>query len=377
MLAIGRFVAGIGSGFSSGAVTLYLQEISPTNVRGLVSNFQELSMSLIKLFGLVIGLPSILGHSNRLPYLVGVGFLPALLKILLYWCPDTPKFLWYKKHNVKLAEKSIIFYHGKKENVSKVIEDIKKEIEETVSEQNGEEIEKQESSRFATALELVKQSHLRKAVILGLVCFLGQETCGIVPLLSYSTKILQYFKVEESVTSVAAILLGVVNLITTTITLFTVDKFGRKKIFLIGLSIISALQLVLMTCCIVAQFSSATWPGYLAAAMIVLITCVVGLGPGSVPWFITAELVPQHVRSAASSLTQVFNFLFMFFVTLTFLPLFDAIHGYSFLTLFTIPTGLCIIFLYFNLPETKNKEIADIVLYLKKGTNKTRETSKN
>lgn len=51
--------------------------------------------------------------------------------------------------------------------------------------------------------------------------------------------------------------------------------------------------------------------------------------------------------------------------TFTVLPLFYAIKAYAFLTLYVIPSLICLFILFKYLPETKGREIHEIVNELK------------
>lgn len=316
----------------------------------------------------MLGLPAILGSYGYLPYLVGIGIAPAFPKLILLWCPETPKYLYLKKNNYTKAMSALKFYHGEKINAEKVMEVIKKEgeLEESTADDTGK------NRKWSKLLQFFYEPYLRKAILLGVVCFIAQETTGMIPLVEFSTKILNELNVDKNISSLAAVLIGVFNTITTTVALFLVEKYGRKKLLLSGLTGIVILQIILMVAFIVAPHVSSTWPGYLATACIVGITSVFGLGPGTVPWFITSELVPQSVRSSAATLAQICNIIVMFIINFAFLPLFYALKAYSFLILLIIPTALCIIYLFFALPETKNREVADIVAELKKSTDKSK-----
>ena len=52
-------------------------------------------------------------------------------------------------------------------------------------------------------------------------------------------------------------------------------------------------------------------------------------------------------------------------LTFATLPLYNAIGAWSFLGLFVVPSTLTLIYLYFAMPETRGREIADIIADLK------------
>uniref|UniRef100_A0AC34FDS9 Major facilitator superfamily (MFS) profile domain-containing protein n=1 Tax=Panagrolaimus sp. ES5 TaxID=591445 RepID=A0AC34FDS9_9BILA len=90
-----------------------------------------------------------------------------------------------------------------------------------------------------------------------------------------------------------------------------------------------------------------------------------GFGVGSIAWFLSSELVPQRHRSLMQSMTSAINTVILIILTFTILPLFSLIKAYVFLVLYIIPSSFGIFILYAYLPETKGREIYQIVAELK------------
>lgn len=82
------------------------------------------------------------------------------------------------------------------------------------------------------------------------------------------------------------------------------------------------------------------------------------------PWFVAAELVPQHYRSTANGFSQLLNSFFVVTVNFATLPLFDLNGPLSILLLSTLPSLMLFVYLYRKLPETRDREIADIITAL-------------
>ncbi|KAJ1346793.1 hypothetical protein KIN20_001694 [Parelaphostrongylus tenuis] len=91
-------------------------------------------------------------------------------------------------------------------------------------------------------------------------------------------------------------------------------------------------------------------------------------GVGPISWFISSELVPQHHRSLMQSITYALNTVIVVVLTFSILPLYNVIGSYAFLILYTIPSTAAIVILYRYLPETKGREIHEIVAELRRMT---------
>jgi MFS family permease len=90
------------------------------------------------------------------------------------------------------------------------------------------------------------------------------------------------------------------------------------------------------------------------------------IGVGPISYFITSEITSQQHRALIQSMVFAVNTLSGFVLGLVTLPAYNWIGVWSFLPLYIIPSILCIIYLYYNLPETKGREIADILREMKR-----------
>merc|ERR1712213_244225 len=97
-------------------------------------------------------------------------------------------------------------------------------------------------------------------------------------------------------------------------------------------------------------------------AIVMVITFVVGFatGPGSIPWFFVTELFTQSARGLATAIAVVTNWTANFLVGLGFEPLRLAMGPYVFI-IFIVLQILFIVYIFFKVPETKNKPIEEIV----------------
>merc|ERR1712242_378362 len=151
--------------------------------------------------------------------------------------------------------------------------------------------------------------------------------------------------------------MGAMNVAMTFVSLALIEKAGRKVLMVSGLSLMLCMTILLLASLLTFE----TVPAMSYVAIVAVITFVVGFatGPGSIPWFFVTELFAQSGRPTATSIAVTVNWSANFLVGLGFAPLQRIMEAYVFIIFMVIQ--LCfIIYVYFCVPETKNRTIEDI-----------------
>ncbi|KIH66180.1 hypothetical protein ANCDUO_03491 [Ancylostoma duodenale] len=140
-------------------------------------------------------------------------------------------------------------------------------------------------------------------------------------------------------------------------------SLGRRTI-LLSFTVVDNILLVLYVAC--AELSPLV-NGFKYGCLVLLVAYafVYGSGVGPISWFISSELVPQKYRSITQSTCYSLNTIIVVILTFSILPLYSVVGTYAFLILYTIPSTISIFILYFYLPETKGREIHEIVAELR------------
>lgn len=121
---------------------------------------------------------------------------------------------------------------------------------------------------------------------------------GINAIMSYSTKIFGFVGVDNDI--IATLAVGAVNVATTILSVYLIDRLGRKTLYLGG-TCLEFLSLVVLCGVLLGLNDSPGAQGNLAVVFVLLYVIGFAIGMGAVTWVIMAEILPNRVRSKAMS----------------------------------------------------------------------------
>jgi hypothetical protein len=205
--------------------------------------------------------------------------------------------------------------------------------------------------------EVFSQPYLRKATTIGILSL--QIVVGIWPIIFISTDLLEgNFDNEMAQYSSFSFILA--NFLASILGMCVVEKCGRRPM-LIWSGIANTLCLIAYIIC----DRMAEWYlrdfRYGCVISLVCYGITYGAALGPIAFFITSELVPQRFRSLVQSIVFAFNTIVNFAFSFVTLPAYRWIGVWAFLPLFILPSIISLVYLFYNLPETKNFEIYEIV----------------
>lgn len=343
MLIIGRFIVGLYSGLSTGFVPMYVGEVSPTALRGALGTLHQLGIVIGILIAMVFGLEAVMGNDDLWPLLLGFIFVPALIQcVVLPLCPESPRFLLINKNEENKARNVLKKLRGNTD-VSTDIKEMKEESRQMMREKK------------VTIFELFRSPLYRQPLLVAVVLQLSQQLSGINAVFYYSTRIFEKAGVEQPV--YATIGTGVVNTAFTVVSLFIVERAGRRSLHLIGLLGMAGAT-ILMTIAL-ALLEKLKWMSYLSIVAIFSYVAFFEIGPGPIPWFIVAELFSQGPRPSAMAVAGFSNWTANFIVGMCFQYIEELCYPYVFV-IFTVLLLIFFVFTYFKVPETKGRTFDDI-----------------
>lgn len=348
-----RIIGGVGIGLASALSPLYIAEIAPAHLRGRLVSINQLTIVIgilaAQLINLLIaeGVPA--GASDdfiRMSWNGQTGWrwmfyacaVPAATFLALtFVLPESPRWL------VKA---------GKKEQARPILARIGD------SEYAEEEIRNIESTLYAANEktnwnEMFKLAYL-PLLFIGLVIAVFQQWCGINTVFNYADEIFRAAGYGVSDTLFNIVITGTVNLIFTIVAMFTVDKWGRKKLMMFGAIGLAVTYLLLGA----AYYFNIQ--GAAVLLLVVLAIAIYAMSLAPITWVILSEIFPNRIRGAAMSLATLALWIACFILTYTF-PILNKMNGAA--GTFWLYAVICLagfLFVWRALPETKGKSLEEI-----------------
>jgi len=200
---------------------------------------------------------------------------------------------------------------------------------------------------------------------IGIVMQLSQQLSGINAVLYYSTTIFTDAGLSIDSAKYATIGTGAIMVGMTLVSIPLMDRAGRRTLHLWGLGGMFIFSIFITISLLVKELID--WVRYVAVVATLSFVVFFAVGPGSIPWMITAELFSQGPRPAAMSIAVLVNWLANFLVGLFFLPLKGWLENYTFLP-FSVLLAFFWVFTYKIVPETKNKTFEEITTLFRRSS---------
>ena len=329
---IARFIGGIGIGVASALSPMYIAEVSPAEIRGRMVSLNQMTIVLGILAAQIVNM--LLARDTAIPenltwdiewgwrWMFWAETVPAALFLVMsFFIPESPVFLKIKN-------------------------------EEFLDELSGK-AERRIKKREAGLKELCQYKY-GKVLLLGLVIAVFQQWCGTNVIFNYAQEIFTGAGYDVDGMFIDIVITGVANVLFTFVALYTIEKWGRRTLILIGAGGLGLIYLTLGTC----YFFEVK--GVMMVVLVVAAISTYAMTLGPVTWTLLAEIFPHRVRGIAMA-TCTFA-LWVGCCTLTFsFPSMNAALGSS--GTFWIYSAICIcafVFLFRNCPETKGKSLEEL-----------------
>ena len=362
-----RVIGGIGVGLASAICPMYIGEVAPSNIRGMLVSWNQFAIIFGQLVVYFVNFIILGDHTNPVieaigqgvyavapgsdPWTISTGWrymfgseaVPAgLFTILICFVPETPRYLVMIGQDQKAL--GILSKINGAQKAKQILEDIKDTI--TVK-----------TERLMTYGWL--------CIFVGIMLSVFQQAVGINAVLYYAPRIFGDMGMTNPM--VNTVVMGIVNILFTLVAVFTVEKLGRKPLLIWG-----SLGMA------VGAFGVALTFGRAGMEMVTMISIMVYSASfmfswGPICWVLIAEIFPNTIRGAAVAIAVAFQWIFNFIVSSTFVPMFnmhltegdDFGHWFTY-GLYGIICVIAALFVWKLVPETKGKTLEDMTKLWKK-----------
>ncbi|KAG8381556.1 hypothetical protein BUALT_Bualt06G0133900 [Buddleja alternifolia] len=346
MLIFGRILLGVGVGFTNQSVPLYLSEMAPAKYRGAFNMCFQLCVGSGCLIAYVInyGTQKIKGGWGWRVSLAMAGAPALIITVGAIFLPDTPNSLIQRGHDQEKAKRLLQRIRG--------TENVQAEFDDLIT---ASEASRTLKSPFKTILE----RKYRPQLVMSIAIPFFQQVTGINVIGFYAPILFRTIGSGVSASLMSSVVIGIVGTSMTLLSLFIVDKVGRRVIFKIG-GILMLIPQMMIGGIMAARLGDhgALSQGYniLVLVLICIYASGFGLSWGPLGWLIPSEIFPLEIRSAAQSINVGVGFLLIFIVAQTFLVMLCHFKAMIFF-FFGVWVALMTVFVYFLLPETKDVPI--------------------
>jgi SP family arabinose:H+ symporter-like MFS transporter len=348
-----RLVGGLGIGVASMICPLYIAEFSPSHFRGRMVALYQLAITL----GIVAAylsnawLVKISTHSSFHGFLhyiitqdvwrsmIGIGMIPAFIFLIcLFPVPESPRWLLLK------GREATALKYLNRLNPPGAAQHELNEIRKNIGEENG------------SIKELFSPVY-RVALIIGLALPFLSQVSGINAIIYFGPAILDKAGFSLGDALGGQVTIGIVNVLFTFVAIFTVDKWGRKPLLLLG---ISGAVLSLVVLGFLFRLNVTEGPWILIFIMVFIACFAFSFGP--VSWIVISEIFPNAVRGRAMSLATLSLWVANFLVGQLTPLMLKSPHWGPAATFWTFAV-LCAPGLWLTrklIPETRGKSLEEI-----------------
>lgn len=342
-LLFGRFLSGLGGGLAIVYVPIYVNDVSPVELRGVLGSMTQISVN----FGILLAQMLAIKWNTIQKWrnILSVGWIIAGLNIVLVATSlvESPKWLIIRSKNVneELGFKILKDLRG----ATSSVEDLENEIGIWKLEKEAHMllIESNPHLKNLGFWNYLTDKNYFNSRVIATFMMIGQQFAGINSVIFYGVDILN--KVFPQYSVLANVLISVGNMVITAISSLFLDRVGRKPLLIVSL-IAMLVSLVILSVGILADKSLIT---------VMSIFTYVGsfaIGCGPIPFLIVSEVSQVEVKDVAQSWATDCNWVSVFVIGTMFPILNSLIGGWVYL-IFAAVCFLFAIFVNSFVPETK------------------------
>lgn len=331
-----RFIGGVAVGASSVVGPMYISEIAPAHQRGRLAGLFQLNIVAGILIAYLTNyfLADIGEDSWR--WMLGVMAVPSVLfAILVRTIPESPRWLVLNNRD---EEAKKIFSRLGEENAIALIK------EEHQLSQSG-------------VKESLFNGKYGKPIFYAVLLAMFNQLSGINAIIYYAPRIFEMAGFNKADAFQQSVYIGLANFIFTLIAMSVIDKFGRKKLLLIG-----AAGMIVCLSLTAFAFSNPEQASSVVIFYLIGFIAFFAFSQGAVIWVFISEIFPNSVRSQGGSLGSFTHWIMAAIISWTFPMIVEGskVGGFYAFVFCSVMMAVSFLFIWRVMPETKGKSLEEI-----------------
>lgn len=340
-LAAARFVLGLAVGGAGMVVPVYIDEASPSNIRGSLVSLQQFLITVGILLSYLINY--LLSGAEAWRLMLGLGVVPAAVLLAgMFFLPESPRWL---------------VGAGRRDEARDVLRRSRGSDEE-VEEELGA-ITGQESAEERTTYRDLFRPRYRPAATVGIgVAFINQMV-GVNAVIYYAPTILEDAGFGASGAILATTGIGLVNCLVTGIALLSIDRVGRRPLLIAGTAGVTLSLIVLGGGYLLPESAGGLLNIILVGGLMVYIASFAA-SLGICIWLLNSEIYPLEVRGKGSAAGSITHWTLDMIIAFTVLTLINTITETGTFWLYAAFGLIGVVFFLRVVPETKGRSLEEI-----------------
>ncbi len=352
-----RIASGLAIGAASVLAPMYISEVAPAHMRGRLASLQQMAI--------VSGLFSAFLSNDILARVAGGASAIFWVEVptwrWMFWMEAVPAAAFLLGTMLIPESPRFLIFRGKHEQARKVFARIGADAERLV--QQVEQSLKGEHRPRLSDLIIPGTRRIAPVLWVGMGLAAFQQFVGINIIFYYGEILWKAAGATEQWALRINVLTGLVNILATIPAILLIDRIGRKPLLLAG-SVGMALTLGAMAVAFATADAGpdgkpvlshlAAVAGLTAANLYIV---AFGMSWGPVMWVLLGEMFPNQLRGAALAVSGATNWMANFTVTVTFLPLLNAVGLAGAYALYAVAAAISLPFVWAAVRETKGKTL--------------------
>lgn len=343
-----RMLGGLGIGVASNISPIYIAEVAPASSRGKFVSINQLTIVLGILSAQIVNWQIGL-HFNT----VSAGLSDNSIEWAwrwMFWAELVPAGLFFVLSFIIPESPRWLALQNRIPEAGRILNRI-----------GGEEYERQTLGGISLSdgagtnnWKKLLDPKIRNILVIGIVLAVFQQWCGINVIFNYAHEIFSSAGYAVSDVLMNIVITGVTNVIFTFVAIYTVDRWGRKKLMMTGAGSLACIYTILGT----GYFLG--WTGWPMLLLVVLAIASYAMSLAPVVWVVLSEIFPGRIRGMAIAVATFFLWTACFLLTYTFPVLNELIGASGTFWLYALICLLGFIFIRRRLPETKGKSLEEL-----------------